>query len=167
VKKKAKTDLRPIDSRALKSLKDSLYSQFPEAITLELFAGTGRFTQTALEHGAKECILVELDKKTCQNLEKKFQYIAQVRIYCEDVLAYIKSPPEELPHLIFADPPFSLWDESFGLSFFTPIAKDWLKSDGIFVLKHPKRVLLSFEKTGLKLKKESTFGDSKLSYLHL
>jgi 16S rRNA (guanine966-N2)-methyltransferase len=56
--------VRPTSSRVLDAIFNSLAASVPDALVLDLFAGTGRLGIEALRRGAQEAVFVERDART-------------------------------------------------------------------------------------------------------
>lgn len=160
-------DVRPIGARALKSAIDTLRPHLFEASVLDLFAGQGRFGMAASQEGISSVLFVEKDRNTATELKSsisapKFPKGITAKVICQDAAIFLEQTTEKFD-VIFADPPFPLWNESFEKSLFTGVTRV-LKPNSIFLVKHPSRMLPCSELSGLTLIKESEFGESRLLY---
>lgn len=104
-----------------------------DAVTIDLFAGTGALTFEAISRGAKYSILIEKEIKHFQMLNlniAKFGLSEQVTV--------IKGDATNLPHakvkckIAFIDPPFNqkLVDPTLN----SLVKKGWLEKDAIIVI---------------------------------
>lgn len=163
--KKRSPDLRPITGRALQSIKDTLRPYFAEARVLDLYAGQGRFAMTAMNEGAKEVVMVEKDSKTARALREAMEKYEGVRVLCEDALHYVKrASRDEKFDVVMADPPFRLWTEEFAAKLIEGVI-GVLRPGAIFLVRYPKKMLVSLPVRGLGHCKTSVFGESELLYL--
>jgi len=115
-KKKKSPDLRPLTSRALTSIIDTLRPNLPESKVLDLYSGKGRFGITALCEKAASVIFVERDKKNAEEIRKNLlKSPGKNHVYTMDVNPYLEKAKKEgeLFDILFADPPFRLWKENF------------------------------------------------------
>lgn len=103
------------------------------AVTIDLFAGTGALTFEAISRGAKHSVLIEKDFKHLQMLKsnvEKFKLSQQVNL--------IKGDATNLPHakikcnIAFIDPPFNqkLVDPTLD----SLVKKGWLEDNAIIVI---------------------------------
>ncbi|MBY0369392.1 RsmD family RNA methyltransferase [bacterium] len=155
--------LRPIGARALTSAGDTLRPLLPGARVLELFAGQGRFGLMALEEGAAWVSFVEKDLRTAQALRKSLPPDALARVFIDDAMVWCKPDGEPLFDIVFADPPFPLWEAGFDRAL-AACVKTKLAPESIFLVKGPTRMLPSGPFPGLSFWKHSKFGESTLSY---
>lgn len=117
---------RPTSDRVKESLFNILTPHLPDALVLDLFAGTGALGIEALSRGAERAIFVEKDTTAfqclLQNLTKVGIPAQQVCALNCDVIDFLSAPqrylqkftrPEEFAasmNLILADPPYlSSW----------------------------------------------------------
>lgn len=164
--RKPTPDLRPITGRALQSIKDTLRPYFGGARVLDLYAGSGRFGATALDEGASEVVMVEKSPKTAAELRRAMEKRPGARVLCDDALHYLDraASSRESFDVVMADPPFRLWDESFAESLVSRVARV-LRPGAIFLVRYPKKMLVSLPVHGLGPCKTSVFGESELLYL--
>ncbi len=161
---------RPIGARALKSARDTLRPYLYGARVLDLFAGLGRFGIAALEEEAELVVFVEANPATAAELDRALRrYRDRARVRAQDVFAALAATPapDERYGIVFADPPFPDWKPEFAARLLTAVCP-WLDPDGIFLVKHPSRVV-AFETSeiaahGLRPWKSVPFGESRLSY---
>lgn len=166
--KKQPTELRPISGRALKSCIDTLRPYLHQARILELFAGQGRFSIQALLEGASEALLVEKNSKTAKEIKaripKKLPPGKKIEIVCQDVWIFLEKQENKHPYpIIFADPPFPLWEKIDQAQFFSLI-QTFCEPGTIFLVKTPRRMLISTGHPGFTLWKMNHFGESQFAY---
>jgi len=134
--------LRPIGARALKSAGDTLRPYLADASVLDLYAGQGRFGLMTLEEGAASVVFVEKDKRHAAELKRAVaRYETKALVVTADVFAYLAKNAQRFD-LVFADPPFPDWSGDFASRLFSA-ALPHISPPGIFLVKHPSRVLLS------------------------
>ena len=137
-----KCDYRPTTARVKEAIFNILSngsfvkngeSVLKDAVTIDLFAGTGALTFEAISRGTKHSILIEKDFKHLQMLKvniEKFGLSKQVSV--------IKGDATTLPHakvkctIAFIDPPFNqkLVDPTLD----SLVKKGWLEKDAIIVI---------------------------------
>lgn len=167
VKKNAPPDLRPVGARALKSAMDTLRPYLFESRCLDLYSGQGRFGFSALKEGASSVIFVEHNSRTAQQLKKGgAQFADKISILIMEAESYLRQALEhgEKFDLVFADPPFVLWNENFS-NHLQKLVLPVLNQSAIFLVKLPKRMVAFVPIHGLSIWKTTQFGESKLIYL--
>jgi len=159
-------DLRPLTSRSLKSIADTLRPFVPGAKVIDLFAGQGRFGARMLEMGAELVVFVEKDKKSCELLDKNLKnYLGKYKIVQGDCLDFLNNSRGVSGFdLLFADPPYRLWEGQFSEALMRGV-QSVLGADSIFLVRYPKKVLASPSIQNFTYWKTSTFGDSEVMYL--
>ena len=162
----ANPQVRPVGARALKSAIDTLRPYLFGCEALDLFAGQGRFGGEALKEGATRVVFVEKDRGTAQALREAIsKFSDRSDVQCKDALLYLEMARRQSLHfdVVFADPPFPLWNTAFQLSLFGAVAA-CLSPGAIFLVKHKRRMVASVTFPGLSLWKDSLFGESRLIY---
>ncbi len=140
---------RPSTDRTRQALFSLLQHIVPEARVLDLFAGSGVLGLECLSRGAVSAIGVELDRRSCQTIQKNIRNLG-VQSYTllqRDVLAYLDSPVTAPVNLIFADPPY---EDNFATSLLLQVLahSSWetrATADAYFIAESPQ----DLEKTGL------------------
>jgi 16S rRNA (guanine966-N2)-methyltransferase len=155
--------LRPIPARLLKSMGDTLRADLAGANVLDLFAGTGRFGIMALEEGAQSVEFVEADQNvTIALTQETLRYSEKTRIWRQKVDAFLETCDRTFT-VIFADPPFEKLKEEDVHSLAERVLPR-LEPEGIFLVKHPSRMLTSPRFHGYRYWKQSSVGDAGLTY---
>jgi len=100
--------LRPTPERTRETLFNWLQGHLDGARVLDLFAGSGALGFEALSRGASEVVLVEKDRRACQQLREVAASLDQgrCRVVQADALAWPRSQ-EQAFDLILIDPPFA------------------------------------------------------------
>lgn len=159
--------LRPIGARALKSTMDTLRPHLPGATILDLFAGKGRFSFSALNEGAASATLVEKDTQTARELPtlrpRKLKPNQISHVLCQDVWKFLKQSKGALYDIIFVDPPFGDWTPEMQKDLFSMLIP-FSKPGTILLVKYPSEMLISSEHPGFSLWKINHFGESQLAY---
>lgn len=154
---------RPIGARALKSAIDSLRPWLPGAKVVDLFAGEGRFGVEALEEGAEHVSFVEKHSSVLKLLRPAVKrYGDRATVHAQDVFAFLEGNQEKFD-ILFADPPFEMWNEEFSRALIQLVARSSV-SRAIFLVKHPTRVLPSLAFREFTQEKSTPFGESQLIY---
>jgi 16S rRNA (guanine966-N2)-methyltransferase len=99
---------RPMTDRAKEGIFSSLAGAVPDALVLDLFAGSGSLGLEALSRGAASVVFVERDRKALVALRTN---VAAVGLGGEVVAADVEDYLERAPggfDLAFVDPPYAL-----------------------------------------------------------
>jgi 16S rRNA (guanine966-N2)-methyltransferase len=136
------TTTRPITDRAKESLFGHLNPDLPDAVVLDLFAGSGALAIEALSRGATRAVLVERDPAALAVISgnlARTRVRDQARVHRGDVVSFLGSlPAPEGPFdIVFCDPPFALDDERVRAVLDLVAARGWLGDEGIVVLRRP------------------------------
>ncbi len=171
-KLKPLTALRPITSRALTSLKDTLHTYWQNARVLDLFSGSGRLAWLAFAEGAAEVEMVEADRARVRILHSIAKTKnAHAHVHQGDALLWLESaahhkrPPYDI---IFCDPPFRWWTDEKG-DRLVRSALVCLVPAGVLVVRLDKKDMLpsGLAHARLQLWKNSVFGESRLLYMKM
>lgn len=155
--------MRPLGARALKSAIDTLRPWLLESSVLDLFSGQGRFGLSALEEVARSVTFVEKDARMVDLLRKNcLRYPERATVIHQDAFQFLGTQNHKFD-IIFADPPFALWNEKFSKTLFQNVAQV-VKEGSIFLVKHPRRVVACTSFQGFTFWKSSDFGESQLIY---
>ena len=110
------SDIRPTSDRAREALFSILHNNIPDALVLDLFAGTGALGIEALSRGARSCTFIDHSNHSLETIYKNVELLSEFEekntIIKHDLA---KSLPNKLfsslaPNgydLIMADPPYS------------------------------------------------------------
>jgi 16S rRNA (guanine966-N2)-methyltransferase len=131
--------LRPTTDMAKESLFNVLRNlvDFDDVVALDLFSGTGSISFELSSRGAKSVLAVENSGQQIRFIESIIQKLKMenMRILRMDVFQFFKTNKQSFD-LIFADPPFDMPElETIADLIFS---NKMLKTNGIFVLEHPK-----------------------------
>jgi len=157
-------ELRPVGARALKSTIDTLRPYIYGARILDLYAGLGRFGLEALAEEAAHVEFVERDKKSAKTLQEALPKGAKAEVHCADVIEFLKKATGAPFDIIFADPPFPLWEEeNFGHELVTAI-KRVTSADAILMIKAPSRIEITVRVPEFLAWKQKEYGESNLLF---
>lgn len=157
---------RPPLSRVRGALFDILQTRIPEALVLDLYAGTGSYSLEALSRGAKEADLVEIDQGVAKIIKENLKRTGldkRGRIYQGDVLKILKQLEKEAKSydiIIIAPPYFK------DLGNITLKALDYLNilnKDGSIMVQHHKKEEIIPQTDRFTLIKEYGYGTTHLS----
>ena len=99
---------RPSTDRTRQALFNILQHVVKDAHVLDLFAGSGGLSLECLSRGASSATAVELDKASCQVIEKNARSLKakNYTVLQRDVLSFLQQPSTQKFNLVFADPPY-------------------------------------------------------------
>ena len=150
-------DVRPTTDRVKESIFNLIQTYVPDAVCLDMFAGSGALSLEALSRGAARAVCIDVDKRSIDIIQKNIQSLAfsdrckTVNMSCFD---FAKTADEEFD-IIFLDPPYNkgLIEKTLNL-----ISEcNLLSSDGIVVLESDNTDFHS-EADGLSVLKQRSYG---------
>lgn len=169
--------IRPALARVKKSIFDIIRIYVPEALTADLFAGTGSIGIEALSRGAKSCIFMENDPECAEvirkNLEKlRLKSTSVLRLANAYTFAVLASRNKWSFDLIFINPPYRHFDAPCERELFVKMlegitAGNILNPDGLIVIEHGSGQLDTMEFPGLALSDRRDYDDTQVSFLRL
>lgn len=145
---------RPTLDRVKESLFSILQFDLPEAMILDLFAGSGALGLEAISRGASKAILCDKSKDAIHTIEQnveKLKVKSDVQIFQKDylsVLEILKTQNEKFD-IVFLDPPY---ETDFAEIASQKIAEyELLKENGIIIIEtdQTEKVVLNIEKWNL------------------
>jgi len=156
-------DFRPLTSRALTCIIDTLRPHLSSRTILDLYSGSGRFGEAALREGAREVTFVERDRGLAGALRQ-----LEGKVFPMDVLNFLKMAAEKRWQydVVFADPPYRLWSSPFRDQLMGQVA-EVIDCYSIFLVRQPKKMLASPTFPGYFVWKIRELGESRLAYLKL
>lgn len=164
-------DTRPITDRIKEALFNVIGSDIRDAKFLDLFAGSGSVGIEALSRGAKLVILVDSGGEAIRVIHHNIQacgFEEGYEVYRQDVFVAIRSllKREIKFDLIYIDPPFT--NEKLFEQVLTTLNKQIiLNSDGIIIIRAPRRKPLPQVFENLQCYRANDYGESTLYYYHL
>lgn len=108
---------RPTTDRVRESLFAILKDLVPGAHVVDLYAGSGSLGLEAASRGAASVTWVEQHAKTCALLKENASRLAPAgvkcpaQVVCAEVGRWLARPHEQSADLIFADPPYALFQD--------------------------------------------------------
>ncbi len=111
--------VRPATDGLRQAVFSSLAARVPDAVFLDLFAGSGAYGLEALSRGAAGGTFVEKNAKTVACLRQNISAVCKslkrdergLKVLAGDVLEWTLSAVETPPDLVFIDPPYDLITE--------------------------------------------------------
>lgn len=156
--------IRPTTSRVL----SALFSMFgPEGVeglsVLDLYAGTGSFGLEALRRGAVRTVMVEKNRRRCEELKAAVARAGaedRANVACGDALKVLSGLQDPFD-VVFADPPYA--DNPFA-ALAVKLSENGLVSDGgTVLLEHFHKTELPDELEGLMIETRRRYGDAAIS----
>jgi 16S rRNA (guanine(966)-N(2))-methyltransferase RsmD len=112
---------RPTDSRSREMLFNILGERVPNAMFIDLYAGTGSVGLEALSRGAQFCVFIEQNAVACKVIKENLRLLGfgeRAQVWNTTIKAALKRLVEDEKRfdIIFADPPFNNPNELKDLS---------------------------------------------------
>ena len=102
-------DVRPTTDRVKESVFNLIQSFVPDAVCLDMFAGSGALSFEAVSRGAKKAVLIDKDKRSVDIIKKNAQALGFMD-YCDirnmSCFDYINGIREKFD-IVFLDPPYN------------------------------------------------------------
>ncbi len=161
-------DVRPTSDKVREAVFSSLAADVPDAVCVDLFAGSGAIGIEALSRGAKRVYFgdvsrdsMELTKRNCRTVgcsnDASF-FLGEWR----RVLSRVAEEAKGRVGIVFIDPPYKAGIYEDVLA---EIARlELLEEDGVLMLEHDRRDVLPGEIAGLRLLRERGYGKTTVSY---
>ncbi len=103
-------DTRPTTDRIKETLFNIIAPDVPDAVFLDLFAGSGAIGLEAVSRGAKRAVFVDNNRKAVSVIRENIQFTgfdSQCEVLCMDFLAALKVlAGKKRFDLVFLDPPY-------------------------------------------------------------
>ena len=139
------------------------------AKVLDLFSGTGSLGIESLSRGCRLAYFIDKSFKAIKLIEYNTAGLKgaedKYKIVRSDVLKFIKKFDKFIWDIIFVDPPYKIDCDTMKDVFEILAGKEVTKSDTIIIYEYFFKRDIRSEIKGLKVIKESFFGDKTVSYL--
>lgn len=127
-------DVRPTTDRVKESIFNLIQTYLPDAVCLDMFAGSGALSLEAISRGAKQAVCIDSDKRSVDIIKKNIaslDFFGNCEVIHTSCFDYISSAGKKFD-IIFLDPPYNK-------GFIEPslrgiLDNDILSGDGIIVL---------------------------------
>ena len=160
-------DTRPTQDRVRESLFNILQGDVPDAVVLDLFAGSGALALEALSRGSAEAVLVDGGQEAMgciqRNLSKLNFESRALTMKCDwqTALQQLSGRGKKFD-LIFLDPPYLMTDTlEICLQL---VSKELLMQDALIVVEHRKGKEPG-EHPLFQKRKMRSYGDTEISFL--
>ncbi|OQY29018.1 MAG: 16S rRNA (guanine(966)-N(2))-methyltransferase RsmD [Candidatus Cloacimonetes bacterium 4572_55] len=161
--------IRPTADRVKESLFSIIYDRIPDALTLDLFAGTGALGLEAISRGAASSLFIDRSRAAVQIIKTNIaslKFDEQCAVWKSDVRTAIHklSKRNSQFDLIFADPPYQ---RVLLAELVDRIAdSNVLKKDGLLILE--KSVRQDVQPNGrMRCIRENRFGDTNVQFYRI
>ena len=157
------TVTRPIADRVKETLFAILGDRVPDAVALDLYAGSGAIGIEALSRGASHCDFVEQDRRALAALRENLERAGvgdRASVHPFDVGRYLELRAPDRCDLAVLDPPYET------RAILAPLEQvaARLAPGGVVVVKHHWRTNVPAV-SGLTLWRQRRFGETALSFL--
>ncbi len=127
-------DVRPTTDRVKESVFNLIQSFVPDAVCLDMFAGSGALSFEAISRGAEKAVCIDLDKRSIDIIKKNalsLGFLEDCDIVNMSCFDYVEKTTEKFD-IVFLDPPYNK-------NLIKPVLdallkNDVLNEDGIIVL---------------------------------
>lgn len=148
---------RPVTDRVKRTIFDILGGYVVDTRVADIFSGTGNLGIEALSRGCKFVNFVDNNPESIRAIDNNIQKIRlesnNFQITKLDYEKFLRKYKGELFDLVFADPPFSAFDD-FKIHLFLKI----MKQGAILVLKSPLSLTETFHPKSLELVEHKKIG---------
>lgn len=129
--------VRPTTTRIKETLFNVLQAQIPDAVVLDLFAGSGALGIEALSRGAQEVTFVDKNRDSIACVQKNLNGMkGDVKVVLQDWQTFLRSVALRSKQfdIVFLDPPYA---SGFGeIAIEIIISSNLLRRDGVIVFEH-------------------------------
>ncbi len=161
--------VRPTQDRVREALFSMLMGVIPEAVFVDLFAGSGAVGLEAHSRGARRVIWVEKDRRHAALIRENVTLlINQGEVVCLDAIRWAEGPGRGLlADVVFADPPYVLGQDQGFVKLMTALSdKRVLRAGGIFIAEMPVSRQAD-DVAGWTLLRDRTYGHTRLALYEL
>ncbi len=161
-------DVRPTSDKVREAVFSSLQTEIPDAVCVDLFAGSGAIGIEALSRGAKRVYFgdaskesMELTKRNCRTVgcsNDAIFFLGEWR----RVLSRVAEEAKGKVDIVFIDPPYKAGIYADVLAELARL--ELLSEDAILMLEHDRRDALPEELGGFRLLRERDYGKTTVSY---
>lgn len=157
---------RPTAGRTREAVFNIISQHIPNAMVLDLFAGTGAFGLEALSRGAATAVFIDKDRSALSIIEKNIAscYMEQrSRIIGWDIVKNIKCIENARPpfDVVFMDPPYEKGFVERALKQLPPA--NALADGALIIAEHSRNEVLPQAIAGLDLIRQRRYGRSMVS----
>ena len=154
-------DTRPTTDKVKEAICSSLQFDFPGAVVLDLFAGSGQMAIEALSRGASRAVLTDSDPKAAECIKQHINNCAFSgcnEILRTDAVSYLQRCTAKFD-IAFLDPPY----RKDILQQILPLLAEKMQKNGIIVCEHEPECNLPQTILHFDLQKQKKYGKITVS----
>lgn len=155
--------LRPAQGIVRLAIFNILGDKVKNAISLDLFAGTGSLGIEALSRGAKSCDFVDISQASVKSIEQNLNhssFLGRFRVFKGKVNQFLFNHPENKYDLVLLDPPYEITPFDILNNLDTS-----LKKDGVVIYLHGKGTIFTPFLGKLRVVEERKYGATVVSFI--
>lgn len=162
------TNTRPTLDRVKESIFNIIQSDIPDAVVLDLFAGSGAIGLEMLSRGAQKAILCDKSEEAIKVIKKNVQKThmeEKADIYNIDFKSCIEKVQNQKFDIIYIDPPYNTNFIVQALQ--SIIEKNILQAEGIIILEtdDEERILQEIEEIEVTIVDKRKYGRARIIFL--
>lgn len=157
-------DTRPVSQLVRAAIFNTIATRVVDTEVLDLFAGSGALSIEALSRGARRATLVDIGSEAIKTIRANTKSLdLESKITANKMkVANFLTQGDDTYNIIFLDPPYAMLTEQLIVH-----CASRLSRDGLLVASHSNKTVLSDTIGTLTRTKESTYGDTKISYYEI
>ncbi len=155
--------VRPTTDMAKEALFNILNNQyyFDQISVLDIFAGIGSIGFEFASRGTQQITCIDQHQGCIKFLEKINTELGfEIQIIKSDAFSFLEKTNSKFD-VVFADPPYDLSQEKFQNIVDLVFNKDLLNENGLLIIEHSKKTILSHNSTFIRSKK---YGSNVFSF---
>ncbi|MBN1298866.1 MAG: 16S rRNA (guanine(966)-N(2))-methyltransferase RsmD [Actinobacteria bacterium] len=164
-------DIRPTQDRVKESIFNVLGQNIEGSRVLDLFSGSGSLGIESISRGASLVFFVDQHIKAIRLIKHNIEILndieSEYRIIRKDAVSFLNAYRGTIFDIVFIDPPYKIAENNMKNVFRLLKNKTVIDADTIMVYEYFSRRDISAEVEGLKVVKNSSFGDKIVSYICL
>lgn len=161
---------RPTLDRVRESLFNIIQKDVPNAVFLDLFAGSGAIGLEAISRGAKKSILCDKNRDAIKIIKKNIEKTRsreQVELYEADFKEVLKNKLKEKIDIVFIDPPYKT-DFAYEAIKILANSKN-IKKESLMIIEtdEEERILKQIENLEIEIIDKRKYGRAHLIFLKI
>ncbi len=159
-------DTRPTQAKVKESLFNIIQAYVPDAVVLDLFAGSGNLALEALSRGAERAVMVDMDREACNCISRNVDKLRfgdrthTVRADWRQAVAQLQGKANKFD-LVFLDPPYRMIELHEMCDALANAGV--LASGAMLVLEHRTGIQCHLDQR-FSLIKERAYGDTEIHF---
>lgn len=149
-------DTRPTTDKVKEAVCSALQFDFPRAVVLDLFAGSGQMGIEAISRGAARAVFVDADNRALSCIKQNVKacgFAEQAEVLKSDAFGFLQRTGEQFD-IAFLDPPY----RHDILPQILPLLAEKMHKNGIIVCEHEPECKLSARILHFDLQKQKKYG---------